>query len=406
MDETIFIFQNFTKPENISVENSCTEFMLYLNTVVIGALCLLGLAGNTLSLLVLRKDRHNEVAVFLLQVLAVADNALLIVSFVILTIFVGLTSVPGPKETLEPAVPYLKKYLNPLGYMTKCMTVWTTVLLAINRFVAVYRPFAFNRFLTPLVAKIQVLVVFLFSVLLNVPRVFQYDVVVRTNALNVTETVSVVTHFGKDTLVEMVYFNIIYTTVILGAPVALIVCLNALLIRRLRLSMKNMRRNLTTYIGTQERNITTVMIIIIVEFFVCHTPDRIVNFLKLLAESETASGTWACPHSLFYASSISNVLIVFNSSSNFIVYFTFRERFRRILCEQLCTASGVYHCCCCCCRRWCCWRRFRCREPSTIDADGLNDRVLDICAESREMNNIKQLTKDSGQKRLSNVDST
>lgn len=353
-----------------SSQSLCQDFSFYLNTVLIGVLCLIGLAGNTLSIVVLQRDKHNEVAAFLLQTLAVADNALLLVSFVVLTVFVGIGPLPSAKASILPAVPYLKKYVNPLGYVTKFMTVWTTVLLAINRFLAVYKPFAFDRILTIRRAQVQVTIVVVLSVLLNVPRFFQYDVVYRTNSRNETEAVSVVTAFGRNKLIEMIYFNVIYTTVILGAPILLLVCFNTLLVRRLRISLKKMRRNSISYIGWQEKNITIVMIIIIVEFLFCHTPDRIINILKYASEGHS------CPHPLFYAASISNVLIVFNASTNFFVYLTFRERFRRILREQVCSQSG------------CCWWWWWLCKVLPVDADGLYVHR----SESSEMGLMKHKT--------------
>lgn len=363
-----------------SSSSLCLNFSFYLNTVLIGVLCLLGLAGNTLSILVLQRDKHNEVAAFLLQTLAVADNALLLVSLVVLSVFVGIGPLPSARTVVLPAVPYLKKYVNPIGYVTKCMTVWTTVLLAINRFLAVCKPFAFDRILTVRRAKIQVTVIAVLSILLNVPRLFQYDVVYRTNSRNETVAVSVVTEFGQNKVIEMVYFNIIYTTVILGAPILLLVCFNTLLVRRLRVSMRNMRRNSIAYLGSQEKNITIVMIIIIVEFLVCHTPDRVINILKYASEGH--SGSWTCPHPLFYAASISNVLIVFNASTNFVVYLAFRERFRRILREQVCSSESS---CCCCC--WCWWWWWLCKVIP-VDADGLY--VGHHRSESSEMGLMKQ----------------
>lgn len=356
-----------------SIQPLCLNFSFYLNTVLIGVLCLLGLAGNTLSVLVLQRDKHNEVAAFLLQTLAVADNALLLVSLVVLTVFVGIGPLPSARAFILPAVPYLKKYVNPLGYMTKCMTVWTTVLLAINRFLAVCKPFAFDRILTIRRAQVQVGVVVVLSVLLNAPRWFQYDVVYQTNSRNETVAVSVETEFGQNKMVDMVYFNVLYTTVILGLPTLLLVCFNAMLVRRLRISLLNMRRNSITYLGSQEKNITIVMIIIIVEFLVCHTPDHIINILKYASDGH--SGSWTCPHPFFYAASISNALIVFNASTNFFVYVAFRERFRRILFVEVCSHSG-----CCCCCGWC-----LCKELP-LYADGLYVHR----SESSEMGLMKQ----------------
>jgi len=48
------------------------------------------------------------------------------------------------------------QYVNPLGYMTQCATIWLTVLIAVNRYIAICHPFKANRFLTIRTARIQV----------------------------------------------------------------------------------------------------------------------------------------------------------------------------------------------------------------------------------------------------------
>ena len=48
------------------------------------------------------------------------------------------------------------QYVNPLGYMAECATMWLTVLIAVNRYIAVCHPFKANRFLTIRTARIQV----------------------------------------------------------------------------------------------------------------------------------------------------------------------------------------------------------------------------------------------------------
>jgi len=125
----------------------CMWFHFVVNTVLIGALCMLGLFGNTLSLLVLQRDRRNRVAIFLLQSLATADNLLLCIVFVQLSVVFGLLPVVGRLDVQKAMKPYLIKYVNPVGYMVKSCTIWITVLLAVNRYVAICRPFHASRWL-------------------------------------------------------------------------------------------------------------------------------------------------------------------------------------------------------------------------------------------------------------------
>lgn len=92
------------------LNDRCKSFEFFYNTILIGALCLFGIATNMLSIAVLRKDRHNRVATFLLRSLAVADISVLVVVFVILSIFLGTAQIPGVVENhTGVAIPYLKK---------------------------------------------------------------------------------------------------------------------------------------------------------------------------------------------------------------------------------------------------------------------------------------------------------
>ena len=166
---------------------SCDEFQFYINTVVVGAFCILGLIGNTVSILILQRDRHNRVAVFLLQALAVADNSVLILSFVCLTVVYGLLkSIDQP--TFDRAIPYIIKYVNPVAMATQSCVIWITVLLAVNRYAAICRPFDAKRWLKMSGARLQVLVVIVVSFVLNAPRAFIIDLTGEVEGSNLNST--------------------------------------------------------------------------------------------------------------------------------------------------------------------------------------------------------------------------
>ena len=60
--------ENSSADVDTSTLETCQKFDLIVNTGIIGVLCILGFIGNTVSIVVLRKDTNNRVAVFLLQV--------------------------------------------------------------------------------------------------------------------------------------------------------------------------------------------------------------------------------------------------------------------------------------------------------------------------------------------------
>ena len=49
----------------------------------------------------------------------------------------------------------------------------------------------------------------------------------------------------------------------------------------------------------------------------------------------------SCPYPLYYAMHCANLLVMLNSSTDFIVYYIFRKRFRKVLYQKLA------YCCCC-----------------------------------------------------------
>jgi len=101
--------------DNFWLDNRCNSFEFFFNTVLIGVLCLFGIATNILAIVVLGKDRHNRVATFLLRSLSVADTAVLAITFVVMSVFFGTSKIPGVVEGYTGfLIPYLKKvYCRP-----------------------------------------------------------------------------------------------------------------------------------------------------------------------------------------------------------------------------------------------------------------------------------------------------
>ena len=143
---------------------------------MIGLLCICGMVGNTLSILVLRKDPNNRVAIFLLQSLAVADNLLLMVSLITLSLWMGSLPYSNSQSIwVQRSKIYLAIVMDPVGAMVQSATVWFTVILAINRFIAVCKPFQAPTLCTLRRAQLQVAAVAISSVCFNIPRFFQYE---------------------------------------------------------------------------------------------------------------------------------------------------------------------------------------------------------------------------------------
>lgn len=144
-----------------------------------------------------------------------------------------------------------------------------------------------------------------------------------------------VSEFGRNAVFDIVYFNVFYTLIVLILPLLLLVGFNAQLVRKLQASKRHMIElsGSNNYLGLQEKNAIVVLVVIVVVLVVCHTPDRIVTVLKMMTSLPGSASGWRrrCPHPIFFASNLSNLLVVLNSSANFFIYYVFRKGFRRHL---------------------------------------------------------------------------
>ena len=83
---------------------------------------------------------------------------------------------------------------------------------------------------------------------------------------------------------------------------------------------------------TKEENVTTIMISIVLIVLICHFPDRILQVIRQFSSKEH----FICRKVPYYMFALTNLLVILNSSCNFIVYYVLRKSFRRILLNKLC----------------------------------------------------------------------
>ena len=310
----------------------CVAFEFAFYTVVMGIVCLMGLIGNVLFFVCLQNDKSEQrVPAFLLQSVAVADSSVLVVGFFGLVIYDGLLPYAFPNEHWwYDAMPYVIKYVQPVGYMTETFSVWVTMLLAINRYISVCKPFHMTTWCTMTKVMRQMVTVVIFSMILNIPRFFQWKVVAVDCGISIQQT-----SIGEYKLFGIVYSNALYTILVLILPLVLLVLLNGKVIRMLYNHRKWKRHSIGGYRKSSERNVTMIMITLVLVFIVCRTPDRILQILKNFYPQRH------CGTVSYYLTHVCNFLIILSSSVNFFIYYTFTRRFRRLLGSHVCSCFGT-----------------------------------------------------------------
>ena len=114
-------------------DEDCFVFVFWFYSMFMGTLCIIGILGNTLSFLVLRREKANKVALFLLMSLALADNLFLFISLFGLSFLYGILKLIVDDSVYVAVGAFNYKFIEPFAYASNTATVWITVLLALNR---------------------------------------------------------------------------------------------------------------------------------------------------------------------------------------------------------------------------------------------------------------------------------
>ena len=296
-------------------------FILYL---VLGILCLFGFFGNLISFLVLRKDSSSPVASFLLQMLAIADNTFLAIWMFIYTFRYSANHFNSLITETEGFL-YARVYSFPIMYMAQMATIWLTVVIALNRFMAVCLPYRAPTLCTIYNVYKEVIVVAVFSIVYNIPRFLEVEMYHKEDGKLVWNY----TQLHYNSVYETLYSHTLYYMFTFVLPVLILTLVNTKVIIAYRATRRR-RYRMTSRRTENESNITLVMIIVVVIFMVCQAPARIVQIISNYNHTECTE--------LYYLAHISNTLEILNSSINFVVYFLFRKRFRDILHDNFCLA--------------------------------------------------------------------
>ena len=314
--------------------SDCRTFVFVLYTVVMSSVCTCGLIGNTVSLIVLNRDHTSPVASFLLQSLAVADNTLLVTwtflySLRELVTYAGLTAVQS-----HPIWLYLRLYTFPVMFMAQTATIWLTVVLAINRFIAVCQPYSSPRLCKLAYVRREVAAVVIFAVLYNAPRLFE-----RRINHHVTENSTLwswtMTSLGNDRLYGRIYGDIAYYVFSFALPLFILGIINTRIIIAYRATRK--RKLSITSRRSTENNVTLVMIIVILIFMVCLAPARLVQLAWNYEYDH-------CSELRYYLIHLTNSLEMLNSSVNFVIYVIYHRRFRQLFCDLCCCQPLAKYC--------------------------------------------------------------
>ncbi|GFN94728.1 FMRFamide receptor [Plakobranchus ocellatus] len=198
----------------------------------------LGITCNVLSLGVLTSREMRTTANLYLTVLAVYDLLFVISSTMFVSIeyfHFGLTGKSDYYYKLaNPSLPFADAFLN----TSITGSVYTTILLSVDRAIGLSRPLQWPRMCTKRRVKIALTLVLLWAVVLNVPLMIQYRwIEAPPNATGTYYTVE--SYYAKTFFHEQIYLNVINPIFDSALPLLAIVIANIVIARALHMRHRN-----------------------------------------------------------------------------------------------------------------------------------------------------------------------
>lgn len=318
----------------------CKTQDIIINKVVLPTICILGMMGILTTVIVLSRKTMKTTTNSYLMSIAIAD-------FIVLTIL----STKGLGHNLSNEDSY--KFTVYLHYGLIFLhtfllaSIWLTVMLAIERYIAICHPLHAMSICTISRARKLIIIIFIASFTVMTPKFWESKIVsLRHNQTTKDNgTVEVTIRYMQPTwLGTNMEYHAIYDWIIDGIlttilPFLALVILNCRLIFEIHKSNKYLKRNLGAdsnmheVISGEQVTITMMLVSMNVIFFICQSPYSISHFVFYTAD---------CGHKrrFLVLHEATNVLLVLKSTINFVVYFFFSERFR-------CTFKRLFCLCYC-----------------------------------------------------------
>ncbi len=342
---------NMTQADNtdVLVSGICDTMALGFNFGCIVLCCIIGLLGNTISIFLLKVIGLNNASSFLLQTLAAVDNVVITIGFVDAALFMGILKYYLDFVSYEMLAIVVMKFLRPCLFAATTASVWITVLLAINRYIAICKPLKAKHLCTKRKTHIQVVIVCILSGLLNIPRLFHYDITTTTDfdpmtGENITFYQLNMSHpiIDMQSTFMLIYDGICYNVIVIIFPILFLIYANVMLLCAVKRSTNFQTVPHHAATSQTNRKINILMVVIIMVVIVCQIPNRIYRILLYTMAIEN----FFCPNIYYFYSCVTTLLLILNSSVNFIVYIWLSNRFRDKLkywfsCGQ--TKDGRYH---------------------------------------------------------------
>ena len=309
-------FSNVTFNGSYSGGNTLTPTSKY-TLFGFGCICLLGIAGNSISFYIFSQNKHARTSLFFILVLAVVDNVYLLSCFM----YYPVREIM--KQYNYVNLNEFRIVMKPILNTMQFMAIWTMVPLILDRYIAVCYPFKLQTLGSSQNKIIAIVLVCLSSVAVNVPTWFQLCI-----KYNYDKNADMMVKYSSsvDSDDYKIYELVLYVFLFLPTLVALLVFTCRIFIAFKKLNLPHQRG---------QNNSTVLILAVVILFCICQIPCAVyITVYYSINASWSDLRLWSMAY---------KTLLMVNSAVNFWVYLACNMRFRKLLmnCFPKCRSCRV-----------------------------------------------------------------
>ncbi|XP_012056839.1 PREDICTED: FMRFamide receptor [Atta cephalotes] len=310
--------------------NGLADFIIY--GIFVNLIGLFGIFGNTISMIILSRPQMKSSINYLLIGLARCDTVLIIIAVLIYGLPAIYTYTGALFDYKFIVYPKTIRYLYPLACIAQFVTVYLTLTVTLERYIAVCHPLKARSFCTYGRAQVAVLIIVIVAFIYNLPKFWEIEVYNEKHwKYNITVYCVNPTELRSNEYYVILYIHWMYFFVYYMFPFIALVIFNTAIYRRAYagFQVRKANRDLQQLSRHQRREIglATMLMCVVIVFLIC-------NILPMISNA----------HETFIADppqwmvQIGNLLVTINSSINFIIYVIFGRKFKRIFLKLFCSS--------------------------------------------------------------------
>ena len=296
------------------------------NGILICVIGAMGILGNTISILILSRPEMKSSINCCLLGLSCMDLILLITSFLMFALPV-ISRYSGIMTLYFYYIyPRITPFIYTLGMMCQTGSVYMTMAVTIERYIAVCHPLKSRIWCTYGRARGYILAVVAIAIIYNLPRFYEATFVDCESETGQVFSLAIPTELRMNPHYIKWYITSSYFLVMYFIPFLVLAIFNILIY--MQVQKANQERQQLSKIQRKEMSLAMMLICVVIVFFLCNILAFSVNILEL-------SGYVTFTH-FDNLVKFSNLLVTVNSSANFIIYCIFGQKFKNIFLRQFC----------------------------------------------------------------------